>query len=343
MKALLLKAYKQLELTELPAPDLAPDHVLVRVRACGICGSDVHGFDGSTGRRIPPLVMGHEAAGVVAEVGPAVTRFRPGDRVTFDSTVYCGRCAFCRAGQSNLCDHRRVLGVSCGDYRQHGAFAEFVAVPELTLYRLPDSLSFEHAAMIEAVSIAFHAVNRARLALGQSVLVVGAGMIGQLVIQAARLAGCGPLIAVDLDDRRLELARHCGATHSVNAHRAGVPASIKEWTDGRGADVAFEVVGATAPLHTALDGVRKGGTVVLVGNLAPKVEWPLQLVVTRELNVLGTCGSNGEYPACIDALARGKIDVRGLISAVAPLEEGPTWFERLHRQEPGLMKVILQP
>jgi L-iditol 2-dehydrogenase len=343
MRALLLKEYKQLEVVSFPEPEVGPGEVLVRVEACGICGSDIHGYDGHTGRRIPPLVMGHEAAGVVAEVGAGVTRFRPGDRVTFDSTVYCGGCFFCRRGDVNLCDNRNVLGVSCGDYRRHGAFAEFVAVPEHIVYRLPESLSFEQAAMIEAVSIAFHAVNRTPLKLGQSVVVVGAGMIGQLVIQTLRRAGCGKLIAVDLDDDRLELARRFGADDAINAKSPDVQARVLDLTEGRGADLAFEVVGAAASFNTAVQSLRKGGSLTLVGNLAPKVEMPLQQIVTRELTLIGVCASSGEYPACIDMMARGQIDVRPFISAYAPLEEGPSWFDRLYRQEPGLMKVVLKP
>ena len=160
MRALLLSEYKKLSVVDMPTPEIGDDDVLVRVRACGICGSDIHGYDGSTGRRIPPLVMGHEAAGVIERVGRGVQGFAPGDRVSFDSTVSCGTCDFCRRGQINLCDNRTVLGVSCGDYRRHGAFAEYVAVPSRILYKLPDSLPFERAALIEAVSIAVHAVSR---------------------------------------------------------------------------------------------------------------------------------------------------------------------------------------
>src|SRR5436305_331906 len=189
MKALLLKEYKQLEVTDLPTPQIGDDEVLVRVRACGICGSDVHGYDGSSGRRVPPLVMGHEASGVVAGVGKNVRNLAEGDRVTFDSTVYCGKCYFCRRGQINLCDNRNVLGVSTGEYRRHGAFAEFVAVPQHIVYKLPDNLSFEEAALIESVSIAFHAVSRTPVRLGDTAVVVGSGMIGLLTIQTLRLAG----------------------------------------------------------------------------------------------------------------------------------------------------------
>jgi L-iditol 2-dehydrogenase len=337
MKALLLKEYKQLEVTDFPEPEIGPEEVLVRVRACGICGSDVHGFDGSSGRRVPPLVMGHEASGEVAAVGSAVTRFKVGDRVTFDSTVYCGKCWFCRRGQVNLCESRNVLGVSTGEYRRHGAFAEFIAVPQHIVYALPDNLSFEEAALIESVSIAFHAVNRTPVRLGDTAVVVGTGMIGSLVIQTLRTVGCARIIAVDIDDYKLERAQEFGADEGLNSRKVDVR------TEGRGADVAFEVVGATAPLQTAIAAVRKGGSVTLVGNLTPNVEMPLQSVVTREITLYGSCSSAGEYPACIAMMARGDINVKPLISVTAPLEKGPEWFDRLYNHEPGVMKVILQP
>lgn len=343
MKALVLKEYKQLELQDMPTPEIGPNDLLIGVRACGICGSDVHGFDGSTGRRIPPLVMGHEAAGVVAAVGDSVEKFQVGDRVTFDSTVSCGHCGFCRQGRINLCDNRRVLGVSCGEYRQHGAFAEYVVVPSNIAYELPEALSFEEAALIEAVSIAVHAANRTPITLGDTAVVVGSGMIGLLVVQTLRLAGCGKIIAVDLADNKLELAKQLGADVGLNPKTCNVPEEVARLTGGRGADAALEVVGATVTINTAIDCLRKGGSLTLVGNLAPKVELPLQKIVTRELSLYGSCASNGEYPACIELMSRGAIQVRPLISALAPLEEGASWFDRLYGGEEGLMKVILQP
>ncbi|MDX1982331.1 MAG: galactitol-1-phosphate 5-dehydrogenase [Bryobacteraceae bacterium] len=343
MKALLLKEYKDLELTDMPMPQPGPEEVLIRVAACGICGSDVHGFDGSTGRRIPPIVMGHEAAGVISEVGAMVKGWKPGDRVTFDSTVSCGRCHFCRRGDINLCDNRQVLGVSCGDYRRHGAFAEYVAVPQNILYRLPEGLPFEHAAMIEAVSIAVHAVNITPISLGDSALVVGCGMIGLLTLQAARLAGCSRIIAVDLEDHKLGMAKQLGADVTLNPRNVDVVKEVLEATGGRGVDVALEAVGATEPIRTAISGVRKGGTVTLIGNVTPKIELHLQQVVTREIRLQGSCASAGEYPACIDLLASGAIKVQPIISATAPLEEGASWFGRLYGHEANLMKVVLKP
>jgi L-iditol 2-dehydrogenase len=343
MKALLLKQYKVLEMTDMPEPQVGPDDLLVRVKACGICGSDIHGFDGSTGRRVPPLVMGHEASGVVSKTGVNVTQFQAGQRVTFDSTIYCGRCFFCLRGEVNLCDNRQVLGVSPGEYRRHGAFAEYVAVPQRIAYPIPETLSFEHAAMIEAVSVAVHAVGLTPVRLGDTAVVVGSGMIGLQVIQALRLAGCSRVIAVDLDEKRLRLATELGAEVSINAGQRDVPKAVRDCTSGRGADVAMEVVGTSQGLETALASLRKGGTLTLIGNLSPRVELPLQSVVTRQIRVLGSCASSGEYPVCIDLLARKAIRVAPLISAVAPLAEGAAWFRRLYEGDPNLMKVILQP
>lgn len=217
MKALTLVAPKAFEFGEVPDPPLGDEDVLVAVQACGICGSDVHGMDGSSGRRIPPIIMGHEASGVIERVGAAVADWQPGDRVTFDSTEYCGRCPACLAGQVNLCTDRRVLGVSCGIYRRHGAFAERISVPARILYRVPDGLAFEEACFVEPTAVAMHAVRRMPVTRGDTAVVVGAGIIGLLIMQCLRLAGCSRVIAVDLDERRLGLAVELGADEGIRS------------------------------------------------------------------------------------------------------------------------------
>jgi len=343
MKALLLEEYRKLTITDMPQPKVGDHDVLVQIKACGICGSDIHGFDGSSGRRVPPLIMGHEAAGVVTDTGSAVTQVKEGDRVTFDSMVSCGNCYFCGRNEMNLCENRRVLGVSCEDYRQHGCFAEYAVVPEHIIYPMPDNLPFEHAAMIEPVSVAVHAVKRTPISKGDTAAVIGAGMIGLLVVQALKAAGCFKVIAVDLADEKLKLAQELGADFGINPKSTDTVQAIQDATDGRGADITMEVVGATATVKSAVESTRKGGHVTLVGNLAPEVDFPLQSVVTREITIYGSCASNGEYPECIDLLARGIIKVDSLISAKVPLEEGADWFDRLYAAEAGLMKVILQP
>jgi L-iditol 2-dehydrogenase len=343
MKALVLREYGLLSVDEVARPKPGPDEVLVRVRACGICGSDVHGMDGSTGRRIPPLIMGHEGAGEIAEVGSAVGRWKPGDRVTFDSTLYCGKCWHCLRGEVNLCEERRVLGVSCAEFRRDGAFAEFVAVPERVVYRLPEGLSFEQAAMVEAVSVATHAVGRAPINADTTVAVFGTGMIGLLVVQVLRAAGVRRVIAIDLDEDRLKLALRLGATDAVRAGTVDLAGDVRRLCGGHGADVVFEVVGLSPTVEAAIACARKGGSVVLVGNAAPRVELPLQSVVSRQITLFGSCASSGEYPECLELIASGKVNVTEFISAKAPLEEGARWFGRLHSHEKGLMKVLLIP
>jgi L-iditol 2-dehydrogenase len=343
MKALVLEEYKKLALNEVEEPEIGPNDVLVRVQSCGICGSDVHGFDGSSGRRIPPVIMGHEASGVVAKTGAAVSRFREGDRVTFDSMISCGLCVFCRQGRPNLCDNRRVLGVSCQEYRRHGAFAEYVAVPEHIVVKIPEGLAFNEAAMVEPVSVAVHAVNITPVGLGDTAVVIGAGMIGLLTLQALRTAGCGRVVSVDLEDDRLALAKRLGADETLNSRSLDVPARIREMTDGLGADVVMEAVGADATVRMSIESARKGGVVTLIGNVTASVSFPLQSVVTREISVLGSCASSNDYAACLALMGRGAIQVAPMISAVVPLERGPEMFDRLYQREPNLTKVILNP
>jgi len=263
--------------------------------------------------------------------------------VTFDSTVYCGKCFYCARGQINLCENRQVIGVSTPTFRRMGAFAEFVAVPARIAYHLPDNISYAHAAMIEAVSVAVHGVSLTPIALDDTVVVVGAGMIGLLTLQAARRAGAGRVFVLDVDDSRLELARSLGATQTFNSRSADVIPRIIEQTSGRGGDSALECVGSTVPVKLALDSVRKGGNVTLIGNVAPTIELGLQSTVTRQIRLQGSCASSGEYPTCISLISRGDIRVEPLISAVAPLEDGASWFHRLYEREPGLLKVVLEP
>lgn len=343
MKALVLEEYNKLVYRDEPTPEYKANEVLVRVKACGICGSDVHGMDGSTGRRNPPLIMGHEASGVVEEVGANINKFNVGDRVTFDSTEYRLDDWYTLQGKYNLSDDRKVLGVSPKEYRRHGAFAEYVVVPEHIMYKLPDNVSFEQAAMVEPVAVATHAIELTPLKMRDSILVVGAGMIGLFLIQVLKISNAGKIIAVDLDDQKLEMAKKFGAEHTINANDPDLKSKVLALTEGRGTDVAFEAVGIEPTVNTAIDNVRKGGAVTLVGNLAPNIKFPLQSIVTREIRVQGSCAIAGEYPQVLEMIDKGLVDVDSLLSAKAPLSEGASWFKRLYDKEPGLNKVVLQP
>ncbi len=322
---------------------MGQDDVLVRVKACGICGSDVQGYTGKTGRRIPPIIMGHEAAGVIEAVGRNVKTFAPGDRVCFDSTVYCNQCPACRQGLFNRCVKRQVLGVSTPDFRRHGAMAEFVAVPHWIVARLPDGMSFVQAALLEPASIGLHAANRAPLAPGDTAVVIGAGTIGLFILQAARLRGAKTTIACDINDFRLGLARQVGADICLNTRQADAKQEILKHTDGRGADVAFEAVGFAETFRQAVSLLRTGGALVAVGNLAQQTEFNLQELVSRELTFSGSYASAGEFRPCIDLIAQGRINVQPLISEVLPLSQGPAAFDRLLAAQENLLKIVLEP
>ena len=344
MKALVLEEYGKFIYKELPDPVLRDENdILVRVRAAAICGSDVHGMDGSTGRRRPPIIMGHEASGEIAAVGKHVKRFRTGDRITFDSTEYCGECFYCRRGDVNLCDNRQVLGVSCAEYSRPGTFAEYVVVPERIAHAIPERVDYIEASLVEPAAVAAHAATITPIAPGDSIIVVGAGLIGLLLIQILRTSTPGILIALDIDPSRRDAALQFGADAAFDPMAPDSPDRVRALTSGRGADHAFEAVGATAPIRTAIDLTRKGGTVTLIGNVSPTIELPLQSVVTRQITLYGSCAMAGEYPVVLDLMARKKINVRALLSAVAPLSEGAAWFDRLYKREPGLLKVVLEP
>ncbi len=343
MKALVLEEYNKLVYKDVPEPSTGENEVLVKVMACGICGSDVHGFDGSTGRRIPPIIMGHEASGIIVRTGALVKDWKTGDRVTFDSTVYPLNDWFTLGGKYNLSDNREVLGVSPGTFRRNGAFAEYISIPEHILYKIPDNVTFEHAAMVEAVAVALHSINIAAVRTGDTFAVVGSGMIGIFIIKLLKISGASRIIAIDINSHRLSAAKKAGADQAFLSTEENLEEKVFKLTGNRGADITFEAVGRSESVNIAIDLVRKGGKVVLIGNVSPKVDFPLQKVVTRELSVLGSCAIRGEYETVLNLLETGKISVDDQISAIAPLDEGAVWFDKLYRKTEELNKVILVP
>lgn len=343
MKALLYTEPYTLEYTDVPDPSFGDDDVLIRVKACGICGSDVQGYTGKTGRRLPLLIMGHEAAGVVEKTGGNVTDFAPGDRVCFDSTVYCNRCPACKQGLFNRCVHRQVLGVSVPEFKRNGALAEFVAVPHWIVAKLPDDMSFLQAALLEPASIGTHAANRRPISDSDTVVVIGAGTIGLFILQAAKLRGAKRTVACDISDFRLDLAHRVGADQCINPQDNTMRDAILALTDDRGADITFEAVGFAQTFRDAISITKTGGSVVAVGNLAKETEFNLQELVSRELTFTGSYASSGEFRTCIDLIASEQIKVGPLVSEVLPLSDGPSAFRRLLEAKENLLKIVLEP
>jgi len=343
LKALVYTKPYHFEYTDVPDPSVGDEEVLIRVRACGVCGSDVHGCTGQTGRRIPPLIMGHEAAGTIEKLGRAVQGLAVGQRVCFDSTVYCNKCPACRQGLYNRCHNRRVLGVSTPEFKRDGAFAEYVSVPWWIVCPIPDDMSFVQAAMLEPVSIAMHAVNRCYIRPGDYVLVIGTGTIGLLVLQVAKLKAPVRVLAADINPFRLDLAGKLGADQLIDPGAVDLVEAVQDATEGRGVDVSFEAVGYADTFWQAAASTRIGGAVVAVGNLEKTVRIDLQQLVAKELTITGSYASAGEFRAAIEPVARRQIDVMSLVSDVVPLKEGSAAFERLLKRGENLIKIVLEP
>jgi len=325
-------------LEEVPDPVPGPGEVLVSVRAVGICGSDVHGFIGKTGRRKPPMVMGHEATGVVAQVGAGVTHFKPGERVVLNPILSCDVCRNCRAGRPNICLDRHVLGVDLP-----GAYADYVRLAERMLWPMPDELSFAAGALVEPLAVALHAVNLTPIRLMDTVAIVGAGTIGLLTLMAAKLAGAGTVIVTDKSVHRLDVAKRLGADVTINVDKQEPLPIVQSLTRGTGADAVIEAVGFSATVQQAMSLVRPGGHATWIGNSQPNIEMNMQSVVTREVTVQGAYAFHDEFPQSIDAIASGRVNPLPLIEeTVGTLQETLAAIRDLAEGKKDSVKVVWQ-
>ena len=343
MKALVHTAPYKFEFTDFPKPEPGDDEILVRIKAVGICGSDAHGYTGKTGRRIPPIIMGHEAAGVVEAMGKNARNVAVGDRITFDSTVYCNQCPACRTGHVNLCESRMILGVSIPAFRRHGCMAEYVTMPWWITYKLPQAVSFEEAALVEPAAVSLHAARITPIEVNDVVAVVGAGPIGLFAVQAAKVKGAGKVVVLDLRDERLALAKQLGADVTINSSAGDVAGQMKKVLGRPDADAVLEAVGVPASVQMAFDLTKRGGNLTLIGNVTPKIEVNLQELIMRELTIRGSFAIAGEYRAVLDLIADGRIRAKPLISKMLPLSEGQQGFDMLHEGDPTLMKIVMHP
>jgi threonine dehydrogenase-like Zn-dependent dehydrogenase len=287
--------------------------------------------------------MGHEASGVVEAVGARAREFSLGERVTFDSTVYCNQCPACRAGRVNLCQTRVILGVATPTFRRQGAMAEYVVVPRWIVHRLPPAVSFEEAALIEPAGVGMHAARITDIDVNDVVVVIGAGQIGLFAMQGARLRGAATLVVMDVREERLAFAKQLGADVVINTSKGDPAEALRAATGRPEADVVLEAVGMEQTVQMAMSLVKLGGQVTLIGNVSPTVQVNLQQLVSKEVVVRGSAAIAGEYPACLNYIAQGRLQVKPMISKIMPLAQGQAAFDALHHQEPGLMKIVLRP
>lgn len=329
-----------MRIRRVPEPVPGADQVKIRIEYCSICGSDVHGYTGASGRRIPPMIMGHEASGVVTEVGENVKDIRTGDRTAIQPIDFCGRCKQCRAGKIEVCRNRRGLGVM----DVNGAFAEYICVSAKQAVLIPDSLDFMQAALIEPSSVAYHAVKQLLPVDDKTVFVAGAGVIGILVVKWLRYFGCKTVIVSGLSKGKLDVAKQQGADIVFDPRVKSIRQILDENGVCDGVDIAIECVGATATVAQTVESVAINGTIMWIGNAARTVQVDMQKIVTSEVKIIGTYGfTDKDFEEVMQILAAGKIELRSMISKTVSLGEAVREFEALAGGRDEDLKILVRP
>lgn len=341
MKAAVLNKPGEIKIKELPEPEIKENEVLIRVKAVGVCGSDVHYYQtGGAGeyRVTSPIILGHEAAGEVMKVGQKVKKIKKGDKVAIEPGVPCLKCDFCRTGHYNLCPDVVFMATP----PHNGAFCEYVKVPEDFAYPLPDNISYEAAALIEPFAVGLYAVERAKLSLGQAVLINGCGPIGLMCIQAAKVAGAGKILAVDIEEKRLSYAKKYGATDIIKAGESNAVERIKNQTANQGCDVVFETSGAEQGIKSALKFIRRGGKLIAVGVTSKtEIQFPYLYLIDNEIDILPVFRYVNMYPRAIQLLEKGLVDLQSMVTHRFPLEKTQEALDFAHDNKSEAIKVVV--
>lgn len=341
MKAAVMKGLRRIEIEELPTPVPKEHEVLIRIRSVGVCGSDVHYFvEGRIGDFVvqPPFILGHECSGEIVEVGKGVTHLKPGDRVTMEPGIPCGKCEFCRAGRYNLCPDV----VFWATPPVNGTFCEYVVHPAHFTYPIAPEVSFEEAALVEPFAVGMYAVHRAQAKPGDVALVLGSGPIGLVTIQALCVRGVTEIIAVDVVEKRLEKAKELGAKHVVNAASEDTREAVLALTEGRGADVVFETAGSVQTAQLTVELAKRGGKVVLVGlPSATHFDFGIIKILDKELDVLGVFRYANMYKGCVDLLNSRRVNLKTLITHRFPLEKTQEALLFAHEHKTESIKVVV--
>ena len=326
MKAAVLYKPRDMRIEEIEIPQISSNEVLIEMKRVGICGSDIHFYlHGRIASYVvkKPLILGHECSGEVVEVGEEVSNIKPGQRVVIEPGFVCGKCFYCRLGRYNLCREVKFYGAP----HFHGAFAEYVTAPEQNVYPIPKNVSYEEGAMIEPLAVGMMAAKMGKIGVNDAVAVLGAGPIGQMILQAAKVYGAPEIYVTDIIDYRLEYAKRYGASEIINAAKESVVNRIKDLTDGEGVDVAIDASGAPSAIRQAVDIVKPGGRIVLVGYPPDDVPLPLAEIISKELSLQGIHRYANVYPAAIKAVSSGKATVKPYVTHIFPFERILEGFE----------------
>jgi len=340
MKAAFLYKPGDIRIEEMDIPTPKDNEALIKLKAVGVCGSDVHFFEvGRIGDFVvkEPLILGHECAGEVVEIGENVKTVKVGDRVALEAGVPCRKCEFCRSGHYNLCSS--VVFLAAPPF--HGAYREYIAHPEDFLFKLPDNMTFEEGAMIEPLSVGTYAAERGGVNVRNTVAIIGSGTIGLMTLQAVKARGATDVIVTDLEPFRLELAKKLGATYTINAKEENAVQKVLEYTNG-GADVVMEAVGAPITIQQTVKMARPGAVIVLIG--MPTVDdIPIRVVeaICKEVDIRGIFRYANAYRPAIKLVSKGKIDVKSMITTRFPLEKVQEALEYPGKHPGTCIKVMV--
>ena len=346
MKAAVIREYGKIAMEEVEKPVLLDNNVLIRVKYASICGSDQHIFKGEFHPRTKlPLIPGHEFAGVIEEVGRNVKNLTPGEKVTVDPIIWCGKCAACKVGHYPACTSLKLIGIDLD-----GGFAEYVSAPSDMVFKVPAHISDEYAALVEILSIGFHASARAGLEKHDDILIVGSGKVGNSILHAAKTITDGRIILADILDERLAIASSAFPDiTTINITRTDPVAFIKELTNGKGVDIAFEAVGHEVPIagkfnpvRTCINAIKGGGKVCVLGLSDHPSEILMKELIWKEARIIASRVSHGEFSKAIDALDKGTLDPDKMITGVLNLEDAQNGFELLEKEPGKNLKILLK-
>lgn len=321
-------------------PTVGDNDVLIRMKYCGVCGSDVHFYEHGEPEfpDVYPFILGHEGAGEVVAVGRNVTTHKVGDRVCLEPGITCGKCEWCKGGRYNLCPN--VVFPSAP--REPGILRQYVAHPADLAFKLPDSMSYEEGALIEPLAVAMTAAREAGARIGQSAAILGSGCIGLVTVLALRAMGITNITVVDLFDIRLSKALELGAKNVVNARNQDPIEAVKALHGGIGPDLVFETAGSTVAASQTISMAKRGGTIMIVGNVTGQTPIDFQLMTNKELTIKSNFRYSNIYPTCIDAVAGGKIDLKSIISRYYPLDQAPQAFEDCITEKSSMVKAVIK-
>lgn len=338
MKALMYNGPRDLSIVSIPEPSPANGQVKIKTKYVGICGSDIHGYTGESGRRIPPMIMGHELSGVVVECGKGAARFKKGDRVTVQPIMYCGVCDFCKQGLINVCADRKGLGTM----NINGAFTEYICVDEKFVFPLPSGVSDEAGAMMDPFGVVFRAVRHAMPVEGKNILIAGTGTIGLLLLKLIKYHKPKHIVVIDLSNYRLELAIKYGADITINPKEKDICTALKEAGIRDSIDTAIECVGISATAQNTVEFVRNNGKVIWIGNAAKMITINMQQVVTREVAIQGSYGfTEKDFGDALHFLEQGNIVIEDLVSRKIALEEAYEAFEEFTKGAGEAIKILV--